>query len=262
MGKLLQNQKMNGFTIVELIVIIVVIGILASITIVSYGGITKSSKAKAVTADLQTTASNLSKYRAKNGSFPPSSSEFNASVDKANTSGVTTYTYTYDVSVDKYCLAASGNGVTYNITSSNSNIGDGATCSGISSLSITSPTNIDTAPNVFITISGTGTPGSYIVGSQCAGKVPGFTVGSRCYASSTVSRTIPASGNWTMNIYMVDFIGTGQTVLGTNPVATNANCTSPGQCEMQILDFGTNNSPTNINQALGSRTIPVYAQIN
>jgi hypothetical protein len=65
-----------------------------------------------------------------------------------------------------------------------------------------------------------------------------------------------------MNIYMVDFIGTGQTVLGTNAATTNANCTGVGQCEMQILDFGTNSSPTNINQALGSRTIPVYAQIN
>ncbi len=129
-------------------------------------------------------------------------------------------------------------------------------------LTITAPADIDTAPNTSITITGKAAPGNRIIASQCASQAAGFQPGTRCNASSTVSTTVPASGNWTLNVYMVDFIGSGQTILGASPQTTNANCTGVGQCQMQIFDFGKTTSPTNVNQAIGSKTIPVYAQIN
>lgn len=49
------NKKDNGFTIVELLVVIVVIGVLAAITVVSYTGI--SNKAKA--SEAQSNASSI-----------------------------------------------------------------------------------------------------------------------------------------------------------------------------------------------------------
>jgi prepilin-type N-terminal cleavage/methylation domain-containing protein len=52
---MLDEQRNNGFTIVELLVVIVVIGILAAITIVSYAGIT----ARANSSSAQTAANNL-----------------------------------------------------------------------------------------------------------------------------------------------------------------------------------------------------------
>ena len=43
------NQKQSGFTIVELLIVIVVIGILAAITIVAYNGIqTRAENAKTI----------------------------------------------------------------------------------------------------------------------------------------------------------------------------------------------------------------------
>jgi len=62
-----RRYKQTGFTIVELLVVIVVIGILAAITIVAYNGVT----ARANTAASQTAASNFAKkaevYQADGG---------------------------------------------------------------------------------------------------------------------------------------------------------------------------------------------------
>jgi prepilin-type N-terminal cleavage/methylation domain-containing protein len=64
------KAKQSGFTIVELLIVIVVIAILAAITIVAYGGIT----ARANASKAQTNAANTQKvaeaYNADNGSYP------------------------------------------------------------------------------------------------------------------------------------------------------------------------------------------------
>ena len=66
------KQGRAGFTIVELLIVIVVIGILAAITIVAYSGIT----ARANTAKAQTSAANTQKvaeaYNADNSAYPAS----------------------------------------------------------------------------------------------------------------------------------------------------------------------------------------------
>ena len=65
-----RGQKQTGFTIVELLIVIVVIGILAAITIVAYNGM----QAKAKNSSLQSTVSQLQKmveaYNAQTGSYP------------------------------------------------------------------------------------------------------------------------------------------------------------------------------------------------
>lgn len=64
------KNRQTGFTIVELLVVIVVIGILASITIVAYSGVT----ARAKTAKAQAAASSVIKkaelYNSLVGSYP------------------------------------------------------------------------------------------------------------------------------------------------------------------------------------------------
>jgi prepilin-type N-terminal cleavage/methylation domain-containing protein len=47
-----RNVKSSGFTIVELLVVIVVIGILAAITIVTYAGISRKATISALQSDL------------------------------------------------------------------------------------------------------------------------------------------------------------------------------------------------------------------
>lgn len=63
-------KKASGFTIVELLIVVVVIAILASITIVSYNGIQGRAHDTAVQSDLQNMVTFVEIYRATNGRLP------------------------------------------------------------------------------------------------------------------------------------------------------------------------------------------------
>ncbi len=62
----------TGFTIVELLIVVVVIAILAAITIVSYNGITSQTHDSAVQSDLNTLKKKVDLYIAKNDRRPNS----------------------------------------------------------------------------------------------------------------------------------------------------------------------------------------------
>jgi general secretion pathway protein G len=63
-------RRTNGFTIVELLVVIVVIGILAAVTIVSYTGISSKATISSMQSDLSTSSQRLKMYYTDNGTYP------------------------------------------------------------------------------------------------------------------------------------------------------------------------------------------------
>lgn len=65
----------SGFTIVELLIVIVVIAILAAITIVSYGGIQSRATNVAVQSDISNIAQKMQLYYTDKGSYPDANSE-------------------------------------------------------------------------------------------------------------------------------------------------------------------------------------------
>ena len=63
-----QSSKQKGFTIVELLIVVVVIAILAAITILSYNGITQRAKTSLIQSDLASSAKTLELFKVASGS--------------------------------------------------------------------------------------------------------------------------------------------------------------------------------------------------
>lgn len=113
-----QVQSSLAFTIVELLIVIVIIGILAAITIVSYTGITKKANEATLQADLANAKKQIALYYTEHGVYPKTLINNCLSND--------TITPNPDT---KYCLSSSsgnvysmtpGNGLSYELTATKS----------------------------------------------------------------------------------------------------------------------------------------------
>ena len=72
------KTKSQGFTIVELLIVVVVIAILAAITIVSYNGITNKAHSSAAQASAATLQKKIGLYQSDKGTYPTSLSVLTA----------------------------------------------------------------------------------------------------------------------------------------------------------------------------------------
>ena len=67
---MVKTQKQQGFTIVELLIVIVVIGILAALVITTFTGIQKKARDTERQTDVQALHGQLEAYYAQNGRYP------------------------------------------------------------------------------------------------------------------------------------------------------------------------------------------------
>ena len=77
------KTKSQGFTIVELLIVVVVIAILAAITIVSYTGITNRANQSASKAAATTVQKKAELYYSEVGNYPVSKANFNGDSSKS-----------------------------------------------------------------------------------------------------------------------------------------------------------------------------------
>lgn len=112
-------QGQTGFTIVELLIVIVVIGILAAITIVAYNGIQSRALAASLQSDLTSASQQIKLFQVDNNNFP-------ATIDCTQPDSVTnkclkpssSTTFQYIVSnasPQTFCVDATKNNQTYSV---------------------------------------------------------------------------------------------------------------------------------------------------
>lgn len=117
----------TGFTIVELLIVIVVIAILASVTIVAYNGIQNRAAVSALMSDLRNAAGQLEMDRVSLGTYPTQEAF------QPQASPNVSLEYLHSASDNTYCLigTSSRNSVpTYTISSDNPTVREG-TCPGL-----------------------------------------------------------------------------------------------------------------------------------
>jgi general secretion pathway protein G len=65
-----KNLLQKGFTLVELLVVIVILGILAAVVVFAVGGSTDDAKSSACNSERSTVEAAIEAYRAKTGDYP------------------------------------------------------------------------------------------------------------------------------------------------------------------------------------------------
>jgi prepilin-type N-terminal cleavage/methylation domain-containing protein len=84
-----QKQRRKGFTIVELLIVIVIIAILAAITVVAYNGVLGRARDSQRLQDMSTIIKGLEIYKTQNGSYPAATFIAGASGWEVSTNGTT-----------------------------------------------------------------------------------------------------------------------------------------------------------------------------
>jgi prepilin-type N-terminal cleavage/methylation domain-containing protein len=255
-----KNAINRGFTIVELLIVIVIIGILVGIVIVSYNGVTQKARVSTLQNDLSQAASTLELTNANNSSFP---ADLTSAALKASPG--TSYQYSYTASTNSYCLT----GTAYNVSYYLSNTAKSPTVGGcpghglnganaITNLAINpslegSVTNWSSSIDMTTTRVAGGKSGSWQVNYTRAGSgdayglynLPGLGIANKTY---TISLWAKSSGTFAMYSssfmqeisggwrWMGDLIGDGQTVPTTwTRYSTTFTCPSDVTPDIRII---------------------------
>ena len=198
-----EGLKQEGFTIVELLIVIVVIGILAAITVVAYTGIQQRARVAVLMSDLEQAQTQLEVDRIYNNSYPATKEAANGNKGLPASPG-TDYEYILNttVSPQNYCLTGTNNSVSIQIATDGKQTN--GPCPGHTGISPTTLADGSGCPTGYIVV-----PGSSLYGTDafCVMK----------YEAKQASATVPisqASGTPWVNISQTDAITYSANVAG------------------------------------------------
>lgn len=218
-----ETKGQGGFTIVELLVVIVVVAILVTLTVVSYAAVTNNARKQAVKTDAQTIAAQLNKYKADKGSYPTDL----AAVQSSAPAITSKFQYTYDSKTATYCVTASVEGASAYVKSGGVEAKDGA-CPGHGVNGSDPITNLASNPSAEVSVSGVSGYYSATPGRTYGGAVSGDYTFSTTTNSTTQNQglihtvTTSAKPN---QVYTcaISLKGSGSTVAFSGRVSTAAD---------------------------------------
>jgi prepilin-type N-terminal cleavage/methylation domain-containing protein len=162
----------KGFTIVELLIVIVVIGILAAITIVAYNGIQDRARVSSVSSALSQAAKKLAVYQVDNPDLYPADKTALEALGIKDSSTVT-YQYTRTSSTpNTYCITATTGATSYKVSNTNTTPTAGG-CAGHGVGGADAITNLATNPSFESNTTDTGVANGTTITRQAASAITG-----------------------------------------------------------------------------------------
>jgi len=251
----------SGFTIVELLVVIVVIGILAAITIVAYRGITGKATIASLESDLTNASKQLKLFQVENSAYPETircdipDSSTNKCVKSSSGNDYTYPAPNNSSSPQTFTLDAANGTITYRITNDST------------------PTDVTTTPITAIAaISGTTTVGSALTagaltpsGATVAYQWQSATTSGGSYtniAGATASTYTLVAGDWSKYIKVVatatgSYSGT-QTSAASAVVSDPANWLTIGTQTWAKYNLNVGTMITGVTEQADNSTLEKY----
>jgi len=124
-----KNRQFQGFTIVELLIVVVIIAILAAITIIVFNGITGRARDSSVKADITSFAKVLENEKTVAGTYPATAAAANGGKGLVS-SGGNSVSYNVDGTYTVFCLQVSRSGSSSYFVTNGSLTPVSGTCSG------------------------------------------------------------------------------------------------------------------------------------
>lgn len=204
-----------GFTVVELVVVIAVVGVLAGITVVAYSGWRNSSAVNQVKNDLTQAASAMKSAVTFSDSYPVTiPSSFTAS------SGVSVSLYQRTATT--FCIDGSMGSVNYYIDEKTSDAGpqSGTCASRTNQSSPTTPVNVavSSVSSGLVSLTWTATAGATSYLAQCASDA-GFVNGLKETTAMTNSATVTGLQSVTTHFCRVKAVN----AVGSSPYSSTVN---------------------------------------
>ena len=137
------QKQTSAFTLVELLIVVVIIAILATITVATYNGIQNRARASAASSALSQARKKLELYKVDNGTYPATGSLSSAGITDAND---TTYQYTATNNNTNFCLTATNSTISYYLNDTTTQTPTAGGCPGHGVGGVGAITNLVTNP--------------------------------------------------------------------------------------------------------------------